>query len=75
MFYGFVSCGYFVIHIAYHSIPFEQEAYAEHDPNYLNNRPFGHGEISMKLAQQKLKIMIQQKLKNVLKKLALEAKP
>ena len=27
--------------IAYHSIPFEQEAYAnEHDEDYLNNRPF-----------------------------------
>ena len=27
--------------IAYHSIPFEQEAYAhDHDENYLNNRPF-----------------------------------
>ena len=26
--------------IAYHSIPFEQEAYDnEHDPEYLNNRP------------------------------------
>ena len=44
-----VSCGLWLYrdaYIAYCPIPFEQEAYdQEHDPEYLNNRPFGLGEI------------------------------